>query len=269
MTGICRQEQGEAMEWARFPYPDDAYEYTPASLKKAWKRLHAGDAEPYPEEAALVDTWIAFHAGRFQAAARQGLEQGLAGYTVAAKATCIHANYLEESKSGKRALFVAVVARCEQQQAQQPDNPGAYYWYAYALGRQAQDQSVLAALRQGTGGKIRSSLDTVLRLSPRHADAHIALGVYHAEVVAKVGALLAGLTYGASREASIRHFDKALALNPHSAIARVEYANALALLDGKKGMDRAIMLCKEASGMRAHDAMERLDIELARQELQD
>jgi tetratricopeptide (TPR) repeat protein len=257
------------MPWARFPYPDDAYEYTPASLKKAWKRLHAGDAEPYPKEAALVDAWIAFHAGRFQAAMREGLEQGLAGYTVAAKATCIHANYLEESKPAKHALFDAVIARCEEQQAQQPDKPGASYWYAYALGRQAQELSVLAALRQGVGGKIRNSLETVLRLSPGHADAHIALGVYHAEVVAKVGALLASLTYGASREASIRHFDKALALNPHSAIARVEYANALALLDGKKGMDRAIMLCKEASGMRAHDAMERLDIELARQELQD
>jgi hypothetical protein len=257
------------MAWERFPYPDDAFEYTPASLKKAWKRLHAGDAEHYPKEAALVEAWIAFHAGRFEAAARQGLEQGLAGYTVAAKATCIHANYLEESKPGKHALFDAVIARCREQQAQQADNPGAYYWYAYALGRQAQDQSVLAALSQGTGGRIRDSLETVLRLSSRHADAHIALGVYHAEVVAKVGALLAGLTYGASREASIRHFDKALALNPDSAIARVEYANALALLDGKKGLEQAIMLCKEASGMRPHDAMERLDIELARQEFQN
>lgn len=257
------------MAWTRFPYPDKAYEHTPASLKKAWKRLHAGDAERCPKDSGLVQAWIDFHAGRFEAAAHQGLEQGLSGYTVAAKATCIHANYLEPGHARKHALFDAVAARCEEQQARQPDNAGAYYWHAYALGRRAQDLSVLAALSQGIGARIRKNLETVLRLAPEHADAHIALGVYHAEVVARAGALVAGLTHGASREASIRHFDSALALNPDSAIARVEYANALALLDGRKGLERAMQLCREASLMQPRDAMERLDVELAKQEIQD
>ena len=257
------------MAWIKFPYPDDAFDYTPAALKKAWKRLHAGDAEPFPEEAALVEAWRDFHAGRFEAAAQHGLKQGLAGYTVAAKASCIYANYLEKSKSRKHALFDAVAARCEEQQSAQPDNPNAYYWHAYALGRRAQDLSVLAALTQGVGSRIRESLETTLRLSPAHADAHIALGLYHAEVVTKVGGVVAGLTYGASRAEGFRHFEEALSLNPDCAIAHVEYANAIVMLDGKKGLERALALCTKASQLRPHDATERLDIELARQELED
>lgn len=257
------------MVWSKFPYPDDAYEYTPATLKKAWTRLHAGDAEPFPEQAALVDAWRDFHAGRFEAAAQHGLKQGLAGYTVAAKATCIHANYLEKSKPRKHALYDAVAARCEEHQAREPDAPNAYYWHAYALGRRAQDLSVLAALTQGVGSRIRQSLETVLRLAPGHADAHIALGLYHAEVVTKVGGVVAGLTYGASRAEGLRHFEQALSLNPNSAIAHVEYANALVMLDGKKSLGRALELCTKASQLRPHDAMERLDIELARQEIEE
>ena len=257
------------MAWAKFPYPDAAFEYTPASLKKAWAHLHAGDAEPYPAQAALVDAWRDFHAGRFEAAAQHGLQHGLAGYAVAAKASCIYANYLEKNKARKHALFDAVAVRCEEHQSRQPDNPNAYYWHAYALGRRAQDLSVVAALTQGVGSKIRKSLETVLRLSPAHADAHIALGLYHAEVVTKAGGVVAGLTYGASRTEGLAHFEQALALNPHSAIAHVEYANAIVMLDGKRGLERALALCRKASHLRPHDAMERLDIELARQELED
>jgi hypothetical protein len=39
-----------------------------------------------------------------------------------------------------------------------------------------------------------------IKLEPQRADAHIALGVYHAEILDKVGAVLAGLTYGVKKE---------------------------------------------------------------------
>ena len=38
-----------AKAWAKFPYPDKKYVYTAATLKKAWDRLHKGDAEPFPK----------------------------------------------------------------------------------------------------------------------------------------------------------------------------------------------------------------------------
>lgn len=255
------------MAWKRFPYPDRAFEYTAATLKHAWHSLHTGDAEPWPSSGALVDAWIDFHAGRFEQAARAGLDAGMAGYPVANKSSCVHAVYLDPSASSKCARLQQVAERCTQQQVQQPDSAAAFYWHAYALGRYAQEISVVKALAQGIGGKVRASLERTLALAPRHADAHVALGVYHAEVIDKVGALLGGLTYGASRDDALEHFRTALRLNPGSAITRVEYARAMVMLDGTRESAAALSLCRQAATLAPHDAMERLDVERARQEL--
>lgn len=256
------------MAWNTFPYPDPSYKYSAASLRKAWQRLHAGDAEPWPPEAAVVKAWIAFHAGDFESAARQGLAAGPPGYAAANKASCIHAAYLEKSKSDKHRRLLEVAQRCEQQQQQEPGNAAAWYWHAYALGRYSQDISVVKALAEGIGGQIKDSLEAALELSPRHADAHTALGVYHAEVISKIGSLIGGLTYGASADKAIRHFKAALALNPDSAIARLEYANGLIMLDERGNAAEALALRREAAALTPHDAMERLDLELARQTLE-
>ena len=161
------------MAWTKFPYSLADYQYTKAALKQAWSGLHAGDVEPWPHNAAVVDAWIAFHAGAFEQAARQGLDAGLAGYAVANKATCVHAVYLDKSAQSKCARLQEVAERCEQQQAQQPECAAAFYWHAYALGRYSQEISVLKALAQGIGHKVKASLDTTLKLAERHADAHI------------------------------------------------------------------------------------------------
>ncbi|NEX61812.1 tetratricopeptide repeat protein [Noviherbaspirillum galbum] len=257
------------MAWTKFPYAEDQYVYTAASLKKAWARLHAGDAEPFPKDAGLVEAWIAFHAGEFEKAAKLGLGHGIDGYAVANKATSIYANYLEKSEKKKLALFEEVAARCEEQQKEQPKNAAAYYWHAYALGRYAQGISIVKALSQGIGSKVKASLDMAVKLAPKHADAHIGLGTYHAEIIDKVGAMIGGLTYGAKKEEGLKMFQAALKLNPHSAIARVEYANGLVMLEGKKKMNEAVKLYEEAAACEALDAMERLDVELAREELED
>lgn len=256
-----------AAAWAPFPYPNAGFVHTRESLKHAWPGLHAGDAEPWPRKAAVVDAWIAFHAGEFERAEQEGLAAGWAGYAAANKASCVHAIYLEPSRTAKCARLQEVAERCERQQSEQPDNPAAFYWHAYALGRYAQEISVVQALAQGIGGKVKASLDTALGLAPRHADAHVALGVYHAEVIDKTGAVFGRLGYGASRDDAIAHFKTALTLNPGSAIARVEYARGLLMLDGRAGREEANALLRAAAAAEPHDAMERLDIERARKEL--
>ncbi|MEO7030829.1 MAG: hypothetical protein ABI351_05270 [Herbaspirillum sp.] len=257
------------MAWSKFPYPNDAYTYSATSLKKHWARLHIGDAEPYPKEAALIDAWIAFHAGQFEQAAKAGMALGVAGYSVANKATCMYATHLEKSEAKQIKLYQEVAERCEQQQQEQPKNAAGFYWHAYALGRYAQGISVLKALSQGVGSKVKASLDTTLKLAPKHADAHIALAAYHVEIVDKVGAMIGGLTYGAKKDEGYKLFKKALVLNPDSAIARVEYANALVMLDGKKKMAEAVALYEEAAACKPLDAMERLDVQMAQDELED
>ena len=257
------------MAWTKFPHADDAYVYTAATLKKAWPRLHIGDAEPFPKKAELVEAWIAFHAGDFEKAVRIGLDFGIEGYSVAHKASCIYATYLEKSDKKKIAMFEEVAERCERQQAEQPDNAAGYYWHAYALGRYAQGISIVKALAQGIAPKVRASLDKTIKLAPKHADAHIALGAFHAEIIASVGAMIGGLTYGVKKEEGYKAFKKAIELNPDTAIGRIEYANALVTLDGKKKMDDAVKLYEEAAAVDPQDAMERLDVEAAKEELED
>ncbi|MFA9215867.1 MAG: hypothetical protein ACEQSK_02070 [Sphingomonadaceae bacterium] len=257
------------MAWSKFPYPDEAYQYTAASLKKNWARLHVGDAEAFPTNPVLVQAWIAFHAGDFEQAAKLGLDVGVDGYSVAHKATCMYATYLEKSEKKKIATFEEVAERCERQQQEQPGNAAGFYWHAYALGRYAQGISVVKALAQGVGAKVRHSLDMTVKLAPKHADANIALGAYHAEIIDKVGAMIGGLTYGAKKDEGYQHFKTALVLNPESAIARIEYANALVMLDGKKKMAEAVALYEAAAQCEPRDAMERLDVEAAKAELED
>jgi tetratricopeptide (TPR) repeat protein len=258
-----------AKAWARFPYPDKTFQYTAATLKKSWDRLHKGDAEPFPKNDDVIEAWIAFHAGDFQKAAELGLKAGDDGVTIASKAQAIYANYLEENDKRKLELFEEVAQRAEKLQAKQPKNANAFYWQAYALGRYAQGISVAKALAQGIGGKVKAALETTIKLAPKHADAHIALGAYHAEVIDKVGAMIGGLTYGAKKDAAMKNYQAALKLNPDSAIARIEYANGLVMLEGKKALKEAEKLYADAAKCDAADAMEKLDVELAKAELED
>jgi tetratricopeptide (TPR) repeat protein len=257
------------MAWKKFPHPEKAFGYAGAALKKNWARLHRGDCEPFPDDTKLQDAWRAYHAGDFGKAVELGLACGMAGYNVANKAAAIYTNYLETDEERKLALLLEVAQRCEAQQKAMPDAANAWYLHAYALGRYSQCISVVKALAQGLGGKIKHSLTRAIALDAKHADAHIGLGTYHAEVIDKVGSLVGGLTYGAKKSAGVEHFETALKLNPDSAIARVEFANGLVMMFGNSRMKDAERLYQEAAACEPMDAMERLDVELAKAELED
>ncbi len=255
-------------KWTAFPYDADDYTYDAAALKKQWARLHTGDAEPWPKDEAVQAAWALFHSGQFQKATEAGLKAGGAGITVANKAQAIYANYLEKSEKNKLALFLEVAERAEALAKEDPQNANAWYFMAYALGRYSQGISVAKALAQGLGSKVKGALETTIKLQPKHADAHIALGAFHAEVIDKVGKLL-GRTQGADASTGLKLYKEALKLNPTSAIAMVEYANGLVMLEGDKKMAEAEKLYADAAECDPKDAMERLDVEMAKAELED
>ncbi len=255
-------------KWTAFPHAGD-YTFDAASLKKSWDRLHQGDCEPLPKEAAVLQAWVLFHNGDFQKAAEAGVKAGGNGITVANKATNIYANYLETKEKTKLDLLMEVAERAEAQQAEDPKNPNAWYAQAYALGRYSQGISVAKALAQGLGSKVKKSLEQAIKLSPKHADAHVALAAFHAEVIDKVGSLIGGMTYGAKKDTGLGLFKDALKLNPASAIAMVEYANGMVMLEGDKKMKEATKLYEQAAASKPLDATERLDVEMAKAELAD
>ncbi len=254
-------------KWTTFPQLGE-FQFDAAGVKKHWARLHAGDAEPLPADRKVLDAWALFHSGEFQKAAEAGLKAGGDGITAANKATAIYANYLEKKEKNKLDLFMEVAQRAEALAAQDARNTNAWYWQAYALGRYSQGISVAKALAQGLGSKVKEALEKTIKLQPKHADAHIALAAFHAEVIDKVGSLIGGMTYGAKRETGLKLYQDALKINPHSAIALIEYANGMVMLEGEKRMKEATKLYEQAAGSKPADAMERLDIELARAELE-
>ena len=252
--------------WTPFLHVGE-YRHTVGTLKKHWTRLHACDREPLPDDSATLQAWVLFHNGKFEQAAQAGLAAGTTGLNVANKATGIYATYLENDPQKRTELLLEVAQRAEQMCQDTPDNPNAWFWQAYALGRHSNDISVALALAQGLGTRVRAALEKTLQLEPQHADAHIALGAFHAEVIDKVGALIGRMTYGAKKEDGLRHYQNALRLNPHSPVVMLEYANALLMMEGERCAPDDWHWRQKAAACTAADALERLGVELARQEL--
>lgn len=257
-----------AGKWAKFPHADKAYDYDAAGLKKKWARLHKGDGEAFPKDAAVVAAWQAFHAGNFADAVKLGTAAGGAGINAAVKAQVVYAHYLETAAKAKVALMEEAAALADERRQAAPKDANAHYLYAFALGRYSQGISVAKALTQGYGGKIKEALLAALKLDPKHAEAHTAFGAYQAEVIDKVGGLVAGVTYGAKKDSAVEHYEKALALFAESPVAHLEYGNGLIMLFGKSKVGEATRLYEKAAALAPADAMERLDVEFAKSELE-
>jgi tetratricopeptide (TPR) repeat protein len=254
--------------WTPLPYAD-VPRFDPANLLTHWPRLHAGQGLQPPAPGPLAEGWACYHSGDFERAATIGLLHGREGLALANQATAIYANYLEPREAARLALFRLVAERAAAQSHAEPDNCQALYWQAYALGRYSQGISVARALAQGLGSKVKGALERVVALQPHHADAHIALAAFHAEVIDKVGALVGRMTYGVRADAAIELFERGLQLHPDSASALMEYARGLLMLQGDARLAEATRLYEKAAALTPADARERLDVELARAGLSD
>lgn len=273
--------------WKRFPYGDRIYRYGGTALQSNWTRLHRGDREPYPSAETvgallranpalassvpvpevvvpmLEDAWRAYHAGDFADAVDRGLAAGPVGLVVSARAAAVYASHLEEDEARRVAILRGVVESCTALVQVAPNWASAWYVYGLALGRFSQNISVVRALAQGLGGRVRESLQKAIDLEPGYADAHVGLGVYHAEVIDKVGAMMAAFTYGARRAAVTEHFEAARALHPQSPVVLAEYARSTVLAFGNLHQGQAHQIFGEAAACQPADALERLDVEWA------
>lgn len=278
--------------WAAFPHDAKGIAYAGDALKKAWPKLHAGDVEPFPDAkraaaliaaagkaapkgldadglaAALQEAWRAFHRGDFKAAFDAGEKLGPIGASVAVKAVGIHATYLVDDDAEKLKRFEQAAKLAEAAVKALPDEANSHYRHAFALGRYSQGLSIAKALKAGIAGKVRTALDTTLELAPKHAEAHTAMALYHAEIIGKVGAMIGGLTYGAKAAEADKHIKTALKLTPDSPIAHIEHGNVLLLLHGDKQEDAAAAAYEKAAKLKPADAMETLDAAYAKSQLE-
>jgi tetratricopeptide (TPR) repeat protein len=276
--------------WAAFPHDAKGFDYAGDKLAKAWDKLHAGDVEAFPDEtriakllkanpklgkdaaaiaSTLQDAWRDYHRGEFQRAYEAGESLGALGASVAVKAAGIHAVYLLDDEKEQLKRFEALGKLAEDAGKLLPDDANAHYRRAFAIGRYSQGISIAKALSQGLAGRVKESLDKTLKLAPKHAEAHTALGLYHAEIINKVGGLIGGMTYGAKAATGEDHLKTALKLTPDSPIAHIEYGNGLMLLYGDKKEDEAAGAYEKAARLKPKDAMEKLDVEFAKAQIEE
>jgi tetratricopeptide (TPR) repeat protein len=278
--------------WASFKPEGKLPDYSGDKLLKAWKELHAGDGEPFPDDkraaalikaagkaapkgmdakavaSALQEAWRGFHAGDFKAAFDAGEKLGPVGASVAVKALGIHATYLVDDEGEQESRYQRAAAIAETAMKALPDEANSHYRHAFALGRYSQKLSIAKALKMGLAGKVRQSLDNALELDAKHAEAHTALALYHAEIIGKIGALIGGMTYGAKAAEAEKHIKTALKLTPDSPIAHLEHGNMILLLQGDKGEDAAATAYEKAAKLKPRDAMESLDARHAREQIE-
>lgn len=256
--------------WKKF---SPQLDLSPDQVRSAWSRLHCGDLEPCPDDAALLHAWTLFHRGDFEAAVAQGLSltaQGMhSAWTLVNRATAVYANYVEPLESQRLALLQQVAEQAQAHVALQPVNANAWYLQAYALGRYAQGISVAKALAQGIGARVRDALEKTIALSPGHSDAKFALATFHAEVIDKVGELIAMMTYGAKKDRGLTLYTEAHAQNPASLVGMLEMARGLVMLEGEAQQARALALYQQVSRAVATDALEHCVVALAQATLTD
>ena len=256
-------------KWEKLP-EDFTFDYDQDQLAEAWDQLHAGDQYTYPlniegfDEKLLnsqAQSWLLYHNGDFQGAAELSIKLKEHGAVVLARSVAAYCDYLCEDEDEVLQLLSDSINFCENAAESLPDCANVQFVNALLMGRYSQRISITKALSQGLGGKIKNHLETTLDLEPDHAEAHTAMGLYHAEIIDKIGAMIGGITYGAKKSIAMKHFEKSLELTPSTPITNIEYANGLVLLGGDE--DFASELYKTASEFEALDALQGCDISFA------
>lgn len=238
-------------------------------LTAMWQQLHAGDAEPLPDDPQALEAWRLCHQGDFHAAARLGQEAGGSGEVAAHCARYLLAAYHEGDEKTRLDMLDAVARQAGELAQARVDRAADWYWHAVALGRYSQGVSVARSMALGLGQKVRDSFERAVQLQPRHADAVLGLGCFHAEVIDKVGPLIGKMTYGVSRDTGLKLFREAQRLNPDSPLVLLEIGHGLLMLNGDESLEEARQLYERAALCEPRDAIEQLVVRRARLEMHD
>lgn len=276
----------EPKRWAKFPHDNKPFNYDREGLIAQWDLLHRGDCEPLPtservlslapaqsnpEETAdaLLEAWRLYHVGAFSEAVLLADEIGVLAHAVANKASGIYADYVEDDETIQKAIYEHGMNRAADAINAFPSDPNAHYFHAFMTGRYSQCISVTKALKDGLATRVQSDIATVLELQAKHAEGYLALGLFHAEVIDKVGRMVGRVTYGASSDESLKAFQTALKLTPKSPIAWIEYGNALYLMFGDDRIQESNEAYETATQCKVIDAMTCLDVAYAKASLSD
>ncbi len=267
---------------------ESTFRFAGERLAAHWKVLHAGDLEPWPDAqrsrllqnlpgaeagdparlvVALQDAWRAYHEGDFAGAHARGLMLGLAGAGVALRAACAEARYRGVDASARHAQLAALLPVAEALRNALPEEPNSHFRLAQVLGDLLENQDAQVRPDEAVLQSQHAALRHALRLAPRHGEAQLALGVFHAHAIARLGAIGARMSCAASATAAEHHLELARRLLPSHPRVWLETGHALQLLSGIRQGSAVTEAFRRAAKMTPRDAASALDADWARAQL--
>jgi tetratricopeptide (TPR) repeat protein len=195
-----------------------------------------------------------FAQGEFSKAAQMAIGFNTSeGYALAARAINVKAQIL---KSEQQLLHYQLAQNYAQKALDlNAKNPDAHLEFARAIGEIGVIEGLAAALAKGVGNRVRDALNTALAIDPDHAEALLALGMWHVSVAAQGS--LAALIYGASAADGERLIQKAIAQEPKRIGFRLTYAKALVLQNNRA---KALGQLEYALQINPKDAEEKINL---------
>ncbi len=209
-------------------------------------------------EPSIAAARAAFDDGRYLEAA--DLAESLDtsdGYALATDALAVHGHYLA-ADADKQSLLQRARNLADKAVALDETSAVARLQVAHAMGRYAQSIGPTKALRQGFVGGSRETIEAALELDPDLARARLSLASWHADVVAGFGRMLARVTYGATVQAAMHNYERALDLAPDDKFAYYEFARGLSALGGRKERTRIRELLGQALKLPVRNDFERI-----------
>ncbi|HMO44443.1 MAG TPA: hypothetical protein PKB14_00265 [Rubrivivax sp.] len=250
----------ETTDWTPCAVDRSQLDLEGPALQSKWAALHMGNHEPYPADEALQNVWRLYHLGHFADGVAAAETLGDAGLTPLAFCATIHAHYVEQDEKLKADIFGQTIALCEQARARGFSSANFHYMYAVTLGRYSQTMTPLEALTDGLVARMKEQIDLCLAIDDRHAEALATLAGWHAAITTESGEMMARMMYGATEEAAIELYEKAVQCAPDSPVPYIEFAQGLEKLYGAEGaVDRIRANLQKGLGVKPIDAMQQLD----------
>jgi len=160
------------------------------------------------------------------------------GYRLAARARLAEGREAADPDTRLR-LFEEASRAAEKAVEVDPESAEAHLYLAIALGFVGREQGGLASHFEGLADTAKRHIDVARRLEPQNPWAYATLGGWHLEIVEMGGAFGASL-YGASEDAGIAAYSRALELKPDSAEIRQQFAAQLIAIGGDEAETLAL-----------------------------
>jgi hypothetical protein len=196
------------------------------NFREAWPELHLGDCEPYPDKSRilstgtrsrgsrwrrchLADAWRAYHRGDFAEAVRAGLNRSAClgtRWPTRPRHLCRLPGRRSDDQDGDLQGRHQTSRGSDQGL---PDDANAHYFTPFCWAATASAFPSPRRWPRVSAARSRHHWSVPWQLAPKHAEAHTAMGLYHAEIIDKVGKLVGSMTYGASADKAMKHFERA------------------------------------------------------------